>query len=99
MKPTWPRADADNKRLFGAALDAANACEQRGYDGMACVEALPELVEGLSWALDEIESWYNCNLSGGDENWAALQRFSEVIGQAKGMQPTKLRTAPGAGEG
>lgn len=39
------RADA---RMIIAAFNAATTCEDMGYDGEACVRALPELVAALA---------------------------------------------------
>lgn len=38
-------------RIFCAAFNSATACEDMGYDGEACVKALPDLVKIIEWAM------------------------------------------------
>ena len=86
-----------NAALIAAAGTAAHACEERGYDGMACVEALAELLNALAKARDALDL---------TAQWAAEDL--KLKGTAQGLIHdrdqanvllTKLRTAPGAGEG
>jgi len=37
----------EDASLIASAFNAATTCEDMGYDGEACVKALPELVESL----------------------------------------------------
>jgi hypothetical protein len=47
----------DEDALFVmSAFNAATACEDMVYDGEACVNALPELVEGLEWMMEHSTS-------------------------------------------
>lgn len=42
----------EDASLIASAFNAATACEDMGYDGEACVKALPELVSALNMVRD-----------------------------------------------
>ena len=50
IHPVHVETEAD-AALVVAAFNAATACEDMDYDGEACVNALPELVKILEWAM------------------------------------------------
>jgi hypothetical protein len=68
-----------NARLIAAAFNAATALDTAGYDAMACIEKMPEMMkalDGLSEAL-----WYliegsrgvcSLHLNGDDAPWTEL---------------------------
>lgn len=58
--------------LIASAFNAATTCEDMGYDGEACVKALPELVELAEFAAPRygVPDW---------EREAALEKIAELV--------------------
>lgn len=67
----------EDAAMFSSAINSATECEDMGYDGEACVKALPELVEltALSAPKYGVPDW---------EREAALEKIAELLARCRG---------------
>ena len=76
--------------LIASAFNAATACEDMGYDGEACVNALPELVEALTECIGpELSGESNEFCKGYDTvairmTWGELRRARAILAKCRG---------------
>ena len=79
-----------NASLIASAFNAATACEDMGYDGEACVKALPELVESLTECIGPELSGESNEFCKGYETvairmtWDELRRARAILAKCRG---------------